>query len=329
MKSPMFSFHIQPDSEIPASQQLLDQLQFAIASHQFASEQRLPSLRQLEMMTGLHRNTISKIYRELEVLGLVKLIPGSGVYVQDQRQSPTTPSETTKEPSPQPQAIFDDAIQQLLEAGYSLPQIQQLFTKAVDWRLACAAQVMITVPQRELGAGQWILQEISQAIAIPIQLVPLEALAERLEQVTAATLVTTPYFLQAVAAIAPPNIQIIPVTLHDYGPELAHIKALPPNHCLGLVSLSPGILHAARTIIHSLRGTELTLITSTPTDLPRLQALIRRSHMILCDRLSLETVQQQISRLQPSLSQRPKVFPCNNYISETSLQSLHQALQKS
>ena len=324
-----FSFHIQPDSEIPASQQLLDQLQFAIASHQFAGDQRLPSLRQLEMITGLHRNTISKIYRELEALGLVKLIPGSGVYIQDQHQSPTKPSQATKDPSPQPQAIFDGAIHQLLEVGYSLPQIRQLFTKAIDWRLACAAQVIITVPQRELGAGQWILQEISQAIAIPLQLVPLEALAERLEQITAATLITTPYFVQAVAVIAPPNVQIIPVTLHDYGPELAQIKALPSNHCLGLVSLSPGILHAARTIIHSLRGTELTLITSTPTDLPRLQALIRRSQMILCDRPSLETVQQQVTQLQPSLNHRPKIFPCKNYISETSLQSLRQALQKS
>ncbi|WP_168191135.1 GntR family transcriptional regulator [Picosynechococcus sp. PCC 11901] len=322
-----FSFHIQSDSEIPASQQLLDQLQFAIASHQFASDQRLPSLRQLEMITGLHRNTISKIYRELEALGLVKLVPGSGVYVQDQRQSPATPPQAIKEPSPQLQTIFDDAIHQLLEAGYSLPQIRQLFIKAIDWRFACAAQVIITVPQRELGAGQWILQEISQAITIPLQLVPLEALAERLERITAATLVTTPYFVQAVAAIAPPNIQIIPVTLHDYGPELAQIKALPPNHHLGLVSFSPGILHAASTIIQSLKGSDINLIVSTPEDSPRLCYLIQRSETILCDSLSYKIIKKQLEKLYPRLIHQPQIILCKNYISKTSLRLLKQTFE--
>ena len=35
------------------------------------------------MQTGLHRNTISKVYRQLEVDGVVEAMAGSGIYVRD------------------------------------------------------------------------------------------------------------------------------------------------------------------------------------------------------------------------------------------------------
>ena len=65
----MFRFHIQTDSHIPPSQQLINQIKFAIASAQYQPGQRLPSTRQLAQITGLHRNTISKVYRNLEERG--------------------------------------------------------------------------------------------------------------------------------------------------------------------------------------------------------------------------------------------------------------------
>ena len=34
------------------------------------------------MQTGLHRNTISKVYRQLEDAGVVEAMPGSGIYVR-------------------------------------------------------------------------------------------------------------------------------------------------------------------------------------------------------------------------------------------------------
>ena len=79
----MFRFHIQSDSHIPPSQQLIDQIKFAIASRQYQPGQRLPSTRQLAQMTGLHRNTISKVYKNLEENNLVESVTGSGIYVTD------------------------------------------------------------------------------------------------------------------------------------------------------------------------------------------------------------------------------------------------------
>ena len=52
-------FHIQQESDIPASTQLYNQICFAIAARHYPPGHRLPSTRQLAMQTGLHRNTIS------------------------------------------------------------------------------------------------------------------------------------------------------------------------------------------------------------------------------------------------------------------------------
>ena len=76
-------FHIQQESDIPASTQLYNLICFAIAARHYPPGHRLPSTRQLAMQTGLHRNTISKVYRQLELDGVVEAIAGSGIYVRD------------------------------------------------------------------------------------------------------------------------------------------------------------------------------------------------------------------------------------------------------
>ena len=47
------------------------------------------------MQTGLHRNTISKVYRQLETDGVVEAMAGSGIYVRDQRLVRPRPRPTS------------------------------------------------------------------------------------------------------------------------------------------------------------------------------------------------------------------------------------------
>ncbi|MGL5032803.1 MAG: GntR family transcriptional regulator, partial [Microcystaceae cyanobacterium] len=173
----MLQFQIQTDSEIPASKQLFDQIRFAIASRQYSPGHRLPSTRQLAMITGLHRNTISKVYQQLEESGLVESIAGSGIYVKSQRtESGIYPDTPIFQEYPQASQILQKTVDELLTQGLSLFQVRELFLASIDWRLQCTAQVLVTVPQRDLGAGELILQELEQSLEIPVQLVPMEDL---------------------------------------------------------------------------------------------------------------------------------------------------------
>lgn len=324
----MVQFKIQSQSDIPASQQLIDQLRFAIASRQFLPGQRLPSLRQLELITGLHRNTIAKIYRELETLGLVESIPGSGVYVKDH---PSMAEHSDGNPLgqqyPEARALIKKTLDQIVQQGCSLSQARELFLAEMDWRLRCGARLLVTVPEDDLGAGELMAGEIEQVLNIPVQVVPLEALDKLLGQTQNGTVVTSRYFLHGAEAIAQTHgIRVIPLDIHDHKPELAMIQSLGEDSCLGIVSISPGILRAAETLVKSARGDELLVITAQAHQGKKLQALVRTSHTIIADPMSMPMVESQIHRLRHDLIRKPQLVTTSNYVNPDSLALLAREL---
>lgn len=324
----MVQYHIQSDSEIPASKQLFDQIQFAIASRQYPPGHRLPSTRQLAMMTGLHRNTISKVYRQLEETGLVESQAGSGIYVKAQgheggaqRQSPIL------QQFPEAYKIVQKSLDELLAQGCSLSEAREFFLAEIDWRLRCSARVLVTVEARDMGAGELMVQELEQSLGIPVQLVPMEELARILERTNSATVVTSRYFIgKAEEIAAPKSVRVIPVDIYDYAKEIQLIQRLAKNTCLGVVSLSEGILQIVEVIIHSLRGDDLLLMTAQVTDSYKLNALVRSAQTIISDQASYSTVKEAILAAREDIIRPPELIRSENYIGTKSINLLKREL---
>lgn len=204
----MMRISIQPESGIPGSVQLFNLLCFGIACGQFPPGYRLPSTRQLAMQTGLHRNTIHKVYHQLEAMGLVETRAGSGIYVSGSARQAVNRSCSLGENLDRSQQALQQVrqgIDQLQQQGFSLEQVRDLLLAEIDWRLRCSAQVLVCVPNRDLGTGQLMAQQIQQTLGIRVQLVPLEDLVAVLDQIHSGTVVTLHYFLSAVEAIAQPR----------------------------------------------------------------------------------------------------------------------------
>jgi GntR family transcriptional regulator len=324
----MVHFYLHSDSEIPASRQLFDQIRFAIASRQYAPGDRLPSTRQLAMQTGLHRNTISKVYQQLEEIGLVVSQAGSGIYVRPQgHQIPSQLQSPIATEYPQAHQSVQQCIEELIAQGCSLSQAKELFLAEIDWRLRCSAKVVVTTPSRDLGAGELIVQELEQFLGIPVELSALETLKSRLEQDYSVTVVTSRYFLSEAEAIACNfSVRVIPVDIQDYAQELEIIKNLPNGSCLGVVSLSPGILKVVEVIVNSLRGEEIYSISCLVTDTQKLQATVSSAHTIISDRASYHTVKAAIVQLQDELIRLPKLIESQNYIGTASVNLLKREL---
>ena len=141
-------FHIQQESDIPASTQLYNQICFAIAARNYPPGHRLPSTRQLAMQTGLHRNTISKVYRQLEVDGVVEAIAGSGIYVRDNlakkefKKSPYPKNNKSKPPDQEAKKAIDHFI----KFGCTLQETREILTNEIDWRIKCGARIIVSTP---------------------------------------------------------------------------------------------------------------------------------------------------------------------------------------
>ena len=318
----MLNFQIQTDSDVPASKQLFAQIQFAIASGQYPAGHRLPSTRQLAMITGLHRNTISKVYQNLEEKGLVESVAGSGIYVKN-------PELGTQKNSPSVahRHVIQEAIDSLVEQGCSLKEIRKLFVTEIDWRLRCKEQVIVTVPSRDLSAGEIMHQELMASLKISVELVVLEKLPALLEKNNFGTLITNRYFLKEVLEIIPANsFRIIPIDIYDYSKELAIIKKLPSQARLGIVSLSEETLKVAESIVRSQRGEDLLVLTAPQRDRSKLMTLIRNAHTIIAGPSSYKSVQEAIADAKADLIRLPEVICSDKYINPKSISLLKKEL---
>ena len=322
-------FHIQQESDIPASTQLYNQICFAIAARHYPPGHRLPSTRQLAMQTGLHRNTISKVYRQLETDGVVEALAGSGIYVRDQNQ----PRQPRLAPGPRNRALPDidrqvrQGVDALLQAGCTLQQTRELLTREIDWRLRCGARVLVSTPREDLGASHLIAEELAPNLEVPVEVVPMEELEGVLESSNNGTVVTSRYFLQPVEEIARRHgVRAVPVDLNDFRHELDLLKELRAGSCVGLVSISPGILRAAEVILHSLRGNELLVMTANPATGSRLLALLRASSHVLCDRPSLSLVEQSLRQNRAQLMRLPVVHCARSYLGAATIEQLRKEI---
>jgi GntR family transcriptional regulator len=324
----MIQFNIQTDSDIPASTQLYNQILFAIASRQFPPGHRLPSTRQLAMQTGLHRNTISKVYRQLEEAGVVDAQAGSGIYVRDPIQDGGSKVKSpVLDQHPEAYKIVQQSLDELLKLGCTLNQARELFLAEIDWRLRCSAQVLVTAPAHDIEAGEVIVRDLERALNIPIQLVPLEELDTVLDQTRSGTVVTSRYFIaQAEAIAAPKSVRVIPVDIYDFADEINLIKRLPKGNCLGIASLSAETVRVAEVIIHSLRGDDLLVMTCQLGDHYKMNAIVRSAQTIISDQATCTAVKTAIAAAREDLIRPPQLICCENFIVTKSIELLKREL---
>ena len=156
-----------------------------------------------------------------------------------------------------------------------MQQTRELFTREIDWRLRCGARLLVSTPREDIGASLLIAEELAPHLDVPVEVVPMEELESVLESSSKGTVVTSRYFLQPLEELAKRHkVRAIAVDLSDFQQELNILKKLRTGSCVGIVSISPGILRAAEVISHSMRGNELLLMTANPDVGSRLIALL-------------------------------------------------------
>ena len=172
-----------------------------------------------------------------------------------------------------------------------------------------------------------IAEELAPNLDVPVEVVPMEELESVLESSSNGTVVTSRYFLKPLEELAKRHsVRAVAVDLSDFRKELAMLKELRPGSCVGLVSISPGILRAAEVILHSMRGNELLLMTATPDVGSRLLALLRAASHVLCDSPSLPLVEHSLRQNRSQLMRMPQVHCAENYLSDSTIEQLRKEI---
>lgn len=230
---------------VPLHDQLLAQLELKILSGAIAPGQRLPSVRVLARRLGLHANTVSSAYRDLESAGHVELRRGAGVYVRAGAPGALEEARGLDE-------MIRLAVAAAFRRGHSGVEIRAAVERWM--RAAPPGRVLIVDPRPE--TLELVAHEIRSGLNVPVSGCTLEELAGDASLASGALLLSFPYHAGKVGRLAP----TAPVaTIHTEASALHEpaIAAAPSGAIVLIVSRSPIVLKFASATVGSMRGDEV------------------------------------------------------------------------
>lgn len=213
---------------ISLREQLITQLTLAILAREILPGQRLPSTRDLARRFGIHPNTASAAYRQMESEGWIEFRRGSGVYVRAARPSASLT----------PEMAVDHLIGELAAKARKIGASNSLLRERLRQWLALAppSRWLLIEPDAELS--RIVLAELAGKIELPITCcTPQECAAP--ETLDGALPLVLPSKAAAVRALLPPGVELTTLEVHPVAPELhAHIERYFPGHSGDLVGIA-------------------------------------------------------------------------------------------
>ena len=118
---------VDPRAPTPPSEQIADQVRFAVAGGRLVPGDKLPSVRGLAAQARVNPNTVARAYRELEREGTVEARRGSGVFVTD--GAPAACQSGTRELLGE---RLGRAVEEALAAGLTPLEIEALVARLLE-----------------------------------------------------------------------------------------------------------------------------------------------------------------------------------------------------
>jgi DNA-binding transcriptional regulator YhcF (GntR family) len=263
---------------VPLRDQLLAQLELRILAGALAPGQRLPSVRALARKLGLHPNTVSAAYRDLEDAGQLEARRGAGVFVRADAPASLDEARGLDE-------IIRLALRAAFRRGHSGPAIRAAIERWL--KAAPPERVVVVDPQRE--TVELVTHEVRTAVGVPATGCTLEELREEPSLLSGALAVTFPYHAAKVAKLAP---EAAVQTVHVEGPLEARktVLAVPAGATILIVSRSPVVLKFSAALVGGLRGDEVLVETRVLARRAEWRRLVPAADVVLADVLSAPAV---------------------------------------
>jgi GntR family transcriptional regulator len=222
--------------EVSLREQLTTQVRLGILSRELRPGERLPSTRELARRFGIHANTASAAYRELEQDGWLEFRHGSGVYVRWTR--PVLP--------PSPELAVDELIGELVARARKLGAPPSLVSARLRRWLGMEPPKRWLLIEPDAELMRIAMAEMEQAVALPVVGCAPERCAGMLE---GAMPVVLPSKAAGVRKLLPAGMELTVLQVHPVAPALGSYLPAPAGVLVGIASRWGEFQRVARTML--------------------------------------------------------------------------------
>jgi GntR family transcriptional regulator len=219
-------------AEVSLREQLTTQIRLGILCRELAPGERLPSTREMARRHGIHANTASAAYRELEAAGWLEFRHGSGVYVRATR--PASPPAGDGAMEYAVDALIGELMAKARKLG-AAPGLVHARLRHFE-QMEPPARWLIIEPDAELR--RIVITELEQAVAFPVSACAPEECgsAAILDGAMAAVL---PSKAAAVRKLLPAGRDLTVLAVHPVAPEMQnYLERYLPEHASDLVGIA-------------------------------------------------------------------------------------------
>lgn len=218
--------------EISLRDQLTTQVRLGILCRELKPGERLPSTRELARRFGIHANTASAAYREMEQEGWLEFRHGSGVYVRATRPAmPRTPELAVDE-------LIGELVTKARKAGAPVGLIRERLGRWLE--MDAPGRWLLIEPDPELR--RIVMTEMEQALSLPVtgcapdDCEPGAAIDGLLD---GAMPVVLPSKAAMVRKLLPAGSELTVLEVHPVARELQeHVQRYMPEHQSDLVGIA-------------------------------------------------------------------------------------------
>jgi DNA-binding transcriptional regulator YhcF (GntR family) len=225
------------NAEVPLREQLITQVVLAILTREVLPGQRLPSTRELARRFGIHPNTASAAYRQLEQEGWLELRHGSGVFVSSARHALSLSPELAPEMIA-PEMILDQLIGELAARARSMGASDALLrARLLRWlSFEPPARWLVIEPDPELR--RIVILEMEENLALPVTgCEPAHCTSQ--EMLDRSLPVVLPSKAEAVRKLLPAGTELTVLQVQAITPALqARLQRYLPEHASDLVGIA-------------------------------------------------------------------------------------------
>ena len=245
------------------------QIVLSIGSGKLKPGDALPSLSELALRLGIHRNTIAQAYHDPILNLLIEKKHGKRLAVRPQRAQGGEPIDN----------LIDSFLVEARQYGCTL---EQVFRKIQKRMLAPPDRVLVL--SNDAGMRLLLPTELKQKFGCRVEAFAVEELTADPELMMGALVVSPPGHIPKIAGLLPPERPAIPITYSPADPHLDLMRRLERPTLIALVSISGYFLKTARAVLASAAGRRHSmreyLLSADSEDVKDLQGI---ADLVFCD----------------------------------------------